>query len=63
MKWVTRARPNVDRVARLPQLIKRVVDPEAEFLFVPPDRVAVTAQIEGATPFNVPGAELGSLRC
>jgi hypothetical protein len=58
MKWVTRERPKVDRVA-CPWLIKRFVDLEAEFLFVPPDRVAATAQTEDATPFDVPGAELG----
>ena len=38
MKWVTRERPKVDRVA-CPWLIKRFVDPEAEFLYVPPDQV------------------------
>ena len=37
MKWVTRTRPKVDRVA-CPWLIKRFVDPEAEFLFVPGDQ-------------------------
>ena len=58
MKWVTRERPKVDRVA-CPWLIKRFVDPEAEFLFVSSDRVAAIAQAEGATPFDVPGAELG----
>lgn len=58
MKWITRERPRVDRVA-CPWLIKRFVDREAEFLFVPPDRVGATAPTEGATPFDVPGAELG----
>jgi hypothetical protein len=58
MNWVTRERPKVDRVA-CPWLIKRFVDPDAEFLFVPSDRVAATALSEGATPFDVPGAELG----
>jgi hypothetical protein len=58
MKWVTRARPKVDRVA-CPWLIRRFVDKEAEFLYVPPDQVATVAQREGATPFDVPGAELG----
>jgi hypothetical protein len=58
MKWVTRARPKVDRVA-CPWLIQRFVDKEAEFLYVPPDQVAAVAQREGATPFDVPGAELG----
>ena len=58
MKWVTRERPKVDRVA-CPWLIKRFVDREAEFLFVSPDQVAATVQAEAATPFDVPGAELG----
>lgn len=40
MKWVTRARVKVDRVA-CPWLIKKFVDPEAEFLFVPADRIVV----------------------
>lgn len=58
MKWVTRERPKVDRVA-CPWLIKRFVDPDAEFLFVPPDRVMAVAERENAIPFDVPGAELG----
>jgi hypothetical protein len=61
MKWVTRARPKVDRVA-CPWLIKRFVDPEAEFLFVPPERVLEVAEREGAVPFDVPGVELGHHR-
>jgi hypothetical protein len=58
MKWVTRARPKVDRIA-CPWLIKRFVDGEAEFLYVAPDKVLETAKQEGATPFDVPNAELG----
>ncbi len=58
MKWVTRARPKVDRVA-CPWLIKRFVDPAAEFLYVPADEVMETAGREGAIPFDVPNAELG----
>ncbi len=58
MKWVTRERPKVDRIA-CPWLIRRFVDPEAQFLFVPRDEVASVAEREGATPFDVPGAELG----
>jgi hypothetical protein len=58
MKWVTRERPKVDRIA-CPWLIKRFVDAEAEFLYVPSDQVASTAQREGATAYDVPGAELG----
>ena len=58
MKWVTRERPKVDRVA-CPWLIKRFVDPDAEFLYVAADQVQAVAEREGATPFDVAGAELG----
>jgi hypothetical protein len=58
MKWVTRERPKVDRIA-CPWLIKRFVDPDAQFLYVPVDQVAVVAEREGATPYDVAGAELG----
>ncbi len=58
MKWVTRARPKVDRVA-CPWLIKRFVDPKAEFLYVPSDQVLETARREAAIPFDVPNVELG----
>ena len=58
MKWVTRARPKVDRVA-CPWLIKRFVDPQAEFLYVATDQVMEIAKREGAIPFDVPNVELG----
>ena len=58
MKWVTRERVKVDRVA-CPWLIKKFVDPEAEFLFVPPDEVQTVAERDGATPYDVPNVELG----
>ena len=58
MKWVTRARPKVDRVA-CPWLIKRFVDPHAEFLYVPPEQVMEIAKREGAIPFDVANVELG----
>ena len=58
MKWVTRARPKVDRVA-CPWLIKKFVDPEAQFLYVPADQVMIAAQREDAIPFDVPNVELG----
>jgi hypothetical protein len=58
MKWVTRARPKVDRVA-CPWLIKRFVDPAAEFLYVPTDQVLEVVQREGAIPFDVANVELG----
>lgn len=58
MKWVTRTRPMVDRIA-CPWLIKRFVDPDAEFLYVAAEEVMAAAEREGATPYDVPGAELG----
>lgn len=58
MIWVTRERPKVDRVA-CPWLIRRFVDPDAEFLFVPAGEVMATTELTGATPFDVPGVELG----
>lgn len=58
MKWVTRERVKVDRVA-CPWLIQKFVDPKAEFLFVPPEKVQKVAQREGAIPFDVPSVELG----
>ena len=58
MKWVTRARPKVDRVA-CPWLIKRFVDPQAEILYVPPEQVMDVAKSEGAIPFDVANVELG----
>ena len=58
MKWVTRARPKVDRIA-CPWLIKRFVDPAAEFLYVPGEQVMAVVQDQGAIPFDVPDVELG----
>ena len=58
MKWITREHVKVDRVA-CPWLIKKFVDPGAEFLFVPSDQVMERAEREGAIPFDVPGVELG----
>ena len=57
MKWVTRARPKIDRVA-CPWLITRFIDRDAEFLFVPPGDVQHVARDTGATPFDVEGVEL-----
>ena len=57
MKWITRERPKIDRIA-CPWLIKRFVDPQAEFLYVPPQQVRAEAQRLGATPYDVPGVEL-----
>jgi hypothetical protein len=58
MKWVTREHPKVDRVA-CPWLIQRFVDREAEFLYVPAERVLAEAGATGATPYDVSGVELG----
>jgi hypothetical protein len=58
MKWITREKVKVDRVA-CPWLITKFVDPDAEFLFVPADRVMEVAQREKAIPFDVPNVELG----
>jgi hypothetical protein len=58
MKWITRAKVKVDRVA-CPWLIKKFVDPQAEFLFVPAEQVLEIAAREGAVPFDVAGVELG----
>jgi len=52
--WVTRRRPKVDRIA-CPWLVRRFVDPDAQFLFVPPGEVAGVAERFGATPFDVEG--------
>jgi hypothetical protein len=57
MKWVTRERPKIDRIA-CPWLIKRFIDPEPEFVFVPPARVLSVAQESGAIPYDVPDVEL-----
>ena len=57
MKWITRERPKIDRVA-CPWLVARFIDAAPEFLFVPPDRVLPEAQRTGAIPFDVPGVAL-----
>jgi hypothetical protein len=58
MKWVTREHVHVDRVA-CPWLIRKFVDPKAEFLFVPSDQVLTVAEREGAIPYDVKGVEFG----
>lgn len=58
MKFVTREHAKVDRIA-CPWLIRRFIDPHAEFLFVAADDVQAVAEREGAIPFDVEGAELG----
>jgi hypothetical protein len=57
MKWVTRERPVIDRIA-CPWLIARFIDAEPEFLYVPPDRVVPVAGETGAIPYDIPGVEM-----
>jgi hypothetical protein len=57
MKWVTRARPKIDRIA-CPWLISRFIDREPEFLYVPAAEVLPTAQHTGAVPYDIPGVEM-----
>jgi protein-tyrosine-phosphatase len=58
MKWITRERARVDRIA-CPWLITRFIDPAPELLFVPASEVMAAARREGAIPYDVPGVELG----
>jgi hypothetical protein len=58
MKWITREHVKVDRVA-CPWLIRKFVDPDAQFLFVPADQVAAIARKEGAMSYDCEGDELG----
>jgi hypothetical protein len=58
MKWVTREKVKVDRVA-CPWLIRKFIDPQAEFLFVPADTVLTVAEREKAIPYDVPNVEFG----
>jgi len=57
MKWVTREKARVDRIA-CPWLIRKFIDPKAEFLYVSKEKVMEVVEKEGATPFDFPGAEL-----
>ena len=57
MKWVTRARPKIDRIA-CPWLIARFIDPTPEFLYVPGEQVLAVAAATGAVPYDVPGVEM-----
>ena len=56
MKWVTRERPKIDRIA-CPWLIQRFIDKDAEFLYVPSDQVLSVAETSSAIPYDVPGVE------
>jgi hypothetical protein len=64
MKWVTRKNASVDRIA-CPWLIKRFIDPDAEFLYVPAAEVTAVAESTRAIPYDVGGVELGHVdgRC
>ena len=57
MKWITRERPKIDRIA-CPWLVARFIDRNPEFLFVLADRVFAVAEQTGAIPYDIPGAEL-----
>ena len=57
MKWVTRERPKIDRIA-CPWLIARFIDKEPEFLYVPAAEVLETAERVGAVPYDIPGVEM-----
>ena len=57
MKWVTRERPKIDRIA-CPWLITRFIERNPEFLYVAPERVLAVAAETGAIPYDVPGVEL-----
>ena len=58
MKWITRERAKVDRIA-CPWLISRFIDAQPAFLYVPADQVLTEAATQGATPYDIPGVELG----
>ncbi|MHB1142788.1 MAG: chromate resistance protein ChrB domain-containing protein [Sulfuricaulis sp.] len=57
MKWITRERPKIDRIA-CPWLIARFIDKSPEFLYVPADEVINVARETGAIPYDIPGVEL-----
>src|SRR5262249_14844076 len=63
-KWVTREHPKIDRIA-CPWLISRFINPNAEFIYVPPNEVAKVAADVGGTPYDIKGAEFGHVgdRC
>jgi rhodanese-related sulfurtransferase len=57
-RWVTRERPKIDRIA-CPWLVKRFVDSDAEFLYVPAQDVSQVAKEKNAVPYDIPGVEFG----
>ena len=56
MKWITRERPKIDRIA-CPWLVKNFIDKEAEFIYVPKEQVFEKAKELDAIPYDIPGAE------
>jgi len=58
LKWVTREFVHVDRTA-CPWLIKKFIDPQAEFIFVPTEKIGETVKDQGAIPFDAPRVKLG----
>jgi hypothetical protein len=64
MQWVTRERPKIDRIA-CPWLIRRFIDGDAQFLYVPAADVQRVAGSTGATPYDIPGVEMSHVgeRC
>src|SRR5271168_4340436 len=57
MEWLSRERPKIDRIA-CPWLILRFIDAQAQFHYVPAERVLDVAKARGAVPYDVPGVEL-----
>jgi len=57
MKWITRERPKIDRIA-CPWLIARFIDTEPEFLYVPAPEVLANAEKTGGVPYDIPGVEM-----
>jgi rhodanese-related sulfurtransferase len=55
-KWVTREHPKIDRIA-CPWLIRRFINPDAEFVYVPKEQVVAVAQATGGTPYDIDGVE------
>jgi hypothetical protein len=56
-RWVTRERPKIDRIA-CPWAIRRFIDPRAEIIYTPTDKVFATAKREAAIAFDIPGAPI-----
>jgi hypothetical protein len=56
-RWITRARPKIDRIA-CPWLVRRFIDPSAEFFYVPTDQVFAEAERLGAVPYDIAGAPI-----